>query len=342
VSDAALIADIASIPLYADLDARERDELAVGLRPVRFAAGDVLIHQGAEPDGAYFILDGRVSIVTLLPGGGETLIDELGPGSTIGELALIRSARRAATVRALSDVRAVFADRRFFDAALAQMHPAAIKVLRQLVRLLSARLHLLHEKIREAVAGDARAFVPVASPPGAAPQPGTPAGVDIVPFLPRLPCFRGFDAAGIEAVRGAAEVVTAVRGTVLTAGGDIPAHGWIVVRGAVASGFIDDGRMHQIRILGPGRFCGVGALVEDRPAAVSEVVRENAILLRFRRSRFLDLYRGADRTALMLLHALTEHQADMISRANNHLTRVVGLSRLGRLLRGTDGVTVGL
>ena len=43
---------------------------------------------------------------------------------------------------------------------------------------------------------------------------------------------------------------------------------------------------------------------------------------------FRDLLGGFDQMALRLLSAVNEHQALMVTRSGNHLTRLVGLSRL--------------
>lgn len=342
MNETALGAQIATIPLYADLDAGERAELASGMRCVHFAAGDVLMSQGAQPDGAYFVSSGQVQVLTKLPGGGETLIAEPGPGSTLGELALIRSGRRTATVRAASEVETIFADRRYFQAALAQLRPGAIKVLRRLALILSERLRVLHAKIQQTVTAEECAQAPAVlpEPPTTPPRCGAPDGFAYAEFLPILPCFRDFDPADIAAVHARAEVLSAARGTRLCAAGAPPDRCYIVVRGAVASGFVDGARIHQLNVLGPGGFCGVGPVLENLPTSVAYVVRENAVLLALARERFLDLCHGTDQTALLLLGAVNEHQANMVSRSGNHLTRLVGLSRLSRQLHSGAGLSI--
>jgi len=340
--DATLIAHIGTISLYADMDERERAELSPGMRYVRFGAGEVLMQQGADPDGAYFIISGQVQVLTRLPGGGETAMAELGAGSTIGELALVRSGRRTATVRAVGAVEVIFAERDYFRATMAQLRPAAMKVLRQLARIQSGRLRMLHHKIHGAVAGNDRAYASIALPvaPDRSPMDAAKPDFAYADFLRLLPCFRNFDPAAIAAVRDRSEVMRVPRGLMLWQGGAAPEHCFVVVRGAVASGFVDDGRLHQLNVLGPGRFCAIGPLLENLPTSTCYLVRENALLLRLAREPLLELYLGTDRTALLLLRAVNEHLAEMVSRANNHLTRLVGLSRLSRQLSDVAGIGV--
>jgi len=303
-SDERLAERIAAISLFAELDGPERAELAAAMREARCAAGEALMTQGARPDGAFFILDGR----------------------------------RSATVRATAPVEALFLDRRYFRAALAQLRPGALKVLRRLAAIQSERLRLLHGRIGEAARGEERAWATPALSPGRAEV--APVGFEPERFLPVLPCFRGFDAADIEAVRVRAELVGAPRGSLLCEAGDAPEQCYMVVRGAVASGFLEAGRMHQLNVLGPGRFCALGPLIESLPMSVSYLVRESALLLKLTRPRFMELFLGADQTALMLLSAVNEHQAAMVARASNHLTRLVGLSRLSRQLGGGAGMSL--
>lgn len=322
------IAELLSVlPLYAGLTAEEQAEMASGLRRMTFSDGQELTRQGGRPDGAYFILDGKLQVVIKLPGGGETLIAEPGPGAMLGELALIRSSRRGATVRATGPVETLFADRRYFQAALAQLRPAALKVLHQLARILSERLRLLHGQIRSHVESEAQGTyfrAPPAMPADQSPPPDFP----VRPFLPLLPCFRDFDDGDLDHLVTIADVETLPRGTSLRLEGDASPACHVVVRGAVLSGFLHRERLHQLNILGPGRFCAVGAVVEGTPSSTSYYCCENSTLLRFEATAFRDLLGGFDQMALRLLSAVNEHQALMVTRSGNHLTRLVGLSRL--------------
>jgi CRP-like cAMP-binding protein len=149
-----------------------------------------------------------------------------------------------------------------------------------------------------------------------------------------LKCFHAFDPDHIRSIIELAEVVSLPRGAALLAAGSAPRACYIVVRGAIASGFVEGERMHQFAILGPGCFCALGSVIENLPTSACYMVRETSLLLKLSQSEFLDLYLGTDRRALHLLHAVNENQADMVARANNHLTRLLGLTRLSRQLCG--------
>lgn len=324
------IAELMSVlPLYAGLDESERSEMASGLRRISFADGEELMRQGGNPSGAFFILEGSLSVYIKLPGGGETLIAEPGPGAMLGELALIRSGRRGATVRANGDVQALFADRRYFQADLAHLRPAALKVLYELARILSERLRSVHGQIRSHVVSEELGTYFRTPPRPADVRPDLPA-FDVPAFLPILPCFHDFDADDLDQLMKAATVLTLPRGTPVREENATASACYTVVRGAVSTGFLHDDRLHQLNVLGPGRFCAVGAVIENRPSSTSYFCAENTTLLSLEADRFRELLGGFDQLALKLLTSVNEHQALMVTRSGNHLTRLVGLSRLHR------------
>ena len=82
---------------------------AVGSR-VEFPAGKVLIEHGQPGTGLYVVVDG--SVVVEAPESEH----ELGPGSVVGERALVAEhARRTARVRALTDCVVLAVDRAEID-----------------------------------------------------------------------------------------------------------------------------------------------------------------------------------------------------------------------------------
>jgi serine/threonine-protein kinase len=87
--------DVAS--LRADLDAALR--AGWWLETCSWPAGAEIVREGDAADSAWIILEGRA---TVWRGGWE--VTEIGPGATIGEMALLCGENRTATVTALTDV----------------------------------------------------------------------------------------------------------------------------------------------------------------------------------------------------------------------------------------------
>ncbi len=69
----------------------------------RLEAGEVLFEQGDHSDAAYFIVSGRLLVVMDADGATARTVRELGRGEIVGELGLLDSAPRSATVRAIRD-----------------------------------------------------------------------------------------------------------------------------------------------------------------------------------------------------------------------------------------------
>ena len=74
-----------------------RNETDVG----HFAAGDTIFREGDAGDAMYAVLEGTVEI-RLSKGG---VVESVGPGGVIGEMALIDQSPRAASAVALTDCR---------------------------------------------------------------------------------------------------------------------------------------------------------------------------------------------------------------------------------------------
>jgi MFS family permease len=108
------------VPMFAELPLTAIERLAAGLRPVTFPAGSALMTQGEPGDTFIVIATGDVDVsVDGRP------IHQLGPGSGIGEIALLRRSPRTATVVAATDVAGYAIDAPTFLAAIAGPAAAA-------------------------------------------------------------------------------------------------------------------------------------------------------------------------------------------------------------------------
>ncbi|MDY7039361.1 MAG: SpoIIE family protein phosphatase [Chloroflexota bacterium] len=94
-------------------------------------AGQVICREGAIEHSFYVILEGQVEIVKSL-GANELQLDVRGPGGFFGEMALIESAPRSATVRALKPCRLLEVDEAVFEQLLADNPVAALAMMRRL------------------------------------------------------------------------------------------------------------------------------------------------------------------------------------------------------------------
>ena len=106
-------------PLFGLLSQRLQDELVATAHPARVAAREWLFHAGDAGDCLYLVTSGRMRV--LGERGGETVVlNTLGPGAVLGELAILTGARRSASVQALRDTELLEIDGETFEEILAR------------------------------------------------------------------------------------------------------------------------------------------------------------------------------------------------------------------------------
>jgi CRP-like cAMP-binding protein len=92
---------IARFPNFSDLPAEELDEVAAAMREVEVEAGATIVTVDDYGTAIYFIEEGTAEV---LDDGGETT-QGLGPGDTFGEIGLLLTGQRTATVVARTPMR---------------------------------------------------------------------------------------------------------------------------------------------------------------------------------------------------------------------------------------------
>ena len=124
----AAVEGIESIDLFTCLTAEQRRLLIANLEFEVFDQGDNLIQQGDTEGKLYIITRGTVCVTRLDESGVQTTLAEaLGKGSYIGEMALLESQPRMATVTATSALQCVSLDQQKF----LQLMGSALDVLRK-------------------------------------------------------------------------------------------------------------------------------------------------------------------------------------------------------------------
>jgi EmrB/QacA subfamily drug resistance transporter len=197
---------LAHVPLFAGLEPALRASLAERASTIRLRAGEQLFAAGDEADAMHIVRAGRLQV--LADGDGSAIIRELGRGDAVGELALLTSSPRSATVRAARDSDLMTIGRADFDRLLDES-PAMSRALNRLLgerlrevrspgatsRPLPATVALVAlggtEPVREVAAGLARALsrhtrvAVLAGHEIAPPEPGTEPASAYGPLLDR-------------------------------------------------------------------------------------------------------------------------------------------------------------
>jgi len=94
------LAILRSVPLFADLDERSLQAVAILAHEVTFKAGDVLMVEGEAGEAFYVIIDGTVRIEA-----GDRTIRSMTSGGFLGEIALVDRRPRTATATVATDAR---------------------------------------------------------------------------------------------------------------------------------------------------------------------------------------------------------------------------------------------
>jgi CRP-like cAMP-binding protein len=321
---------VGNIPLFAGLDARELGDFLRIFERIDLASGACLTRQGQPADCALIMASGDAEVVTALPGGGEATVAMLGPGSVLGEMALLESGTRSATVIARSPISGYSVERESFRMLLAQRNDAAFQIQKRITLTLCRRLRELNARIIDSSTHEGAA-------PSLAGRPGGNArrapAFEWRRFLPVLPLLQRFSPSEIEDFARLATPVDLDRGEILFAQGTPGAACFLVVRGAVEIAHVRNGRPCRIGILGPGRLCGVLALAEGQPHSMGALARERATLLEFGKAAFDRLFSGSDRLAAKFQDAINQELLRALARTNNHLTRLISQARI-RAARG--------
>ena len=108
--------------------------VASAVSRVRVPVGTALITQNDASDARYVVLRGRFVVERVGDDGSTSYLNEIGAGELIGEMAMLSSDRRAATVRAVREGDVLQLTRDAFE-KLALMHPEPMRRLAQLLAL---------------------------------------------------------------------------------------------------------------------------------------------------------------------------------------------------------------
>jgi HEAT repeat protein len=126
------------IPIFADLSPEDLKHVAEVAREEWYPQNTDIFHQGDEGNMMFVIVDGRLQVVRNMDGKDQVLA-ERGPGDFLGEMAIIESAPRSATLHTQTEVRVLAIDDETFKGILRERPNVSFAVLRSLSRRLRER-----------------------------------------------------------------------------------------------------------------------------------------------------------------------------------------------------------
>ena len=131
-----MVSPLRSADLLSDLPERLSANLLANAKPVKLAADEVLFLAGDPGDGCYRLEEGLLKVSMLSPTGAERILAILGPGSIVGDMAMIDGRPRSASVSALRECKLSFVSRAAFE-SVATKNP---EIYKHLLNVLAARL----------------------------------------------------------------------------------------------------------------------------------------------------------------------------------------------------------
>lgn len=261
------------VELFAGLDLRGLHEV---LTPVELAVGEELWRQGDPADALYVIASGRIGVGTRLPGGRLATLGELGPNEVVGELALLDSGPRTASVRTLEPARLLRLPYGDFRAIVRSRDPGARELRQRLIRLACRRLLAARRQLPSRLSNS------IGDRPEREEEAGPTAGPVAAPdqaYMLRLSFFREYTRPQLDALLGRCSVERVQRGSPVVAAGERPRRLFVVLNGAVEQVKRLPGGTIRAALHGPGRGFGYSILVSGGTSAGAWTARERTVVL---------------------------------------------------------------
>ena len=131
------------VEIFNSLDKKELETLGRECRERSYSAGTTIIKQGDSGSGLFIITSGHVKVtIAHHPDRAEEEVGTFGPGSVLGEMALLDDQPRSASIVTIEDVTALILPVWEFRATMRSHPDIAIKLL----SVMSRRLRRLERK----------------------------------------------------------------------------------------------------------------------------------------------------------------------------------------------------
>jgi CRP/FNR family transcriptional regulator len=127
---------LASVPLFAALDAESATMLEAVLTKRNVARGHVVFREGEDGDRLFVVLEGKVKISRTAADGRENLLAVLGSGEMFGELSLFDPGPRTASVTTVTEATLASLDHDDLRPLLSERPGVAVELLQALAQRL--------------------------------------------------------------------------------------------------------------------------------------------------------------------------------------------------------------
>lgn len=129
---------LARVPIFESCTSDEVSSIAAVAQEHTYAPGQIIVTQGTPGQAFYLITEGRVAIER-----DGAVLGAFGAGDFFGEMSLLDSAPRSATIRAIDQTRCLMLSSWDFKSLLERTPSIAIRLL----EVLSRRLRVADERL---------------------------------------------------------------------------------------------------------------------------------------------------------------------------------------------------
>lgn len=127
---------LARVPLFSMMKKRELKNIADMAEVLLYEPGEMIIREGDSDGRLFVILAGEVAVVKNLGQSDERQLNTLGPGTYFGEMAVLGTSRRTASVKAASQAKLMCLAEFDLRAAMEKHPNIAVELLQLLARRL--------------------------------------------------------------------------------------------------------------------------------------------------------------------------------------------------------------
>ena len=136
--------ELASVPLFSQLSRKDLVRIGRAVVERHYKKGETIVKEGDQAVAFFMVVKGKVEVARGI-GPKKQKLNDLGPGSVFGEMALLDGGPRVATVRAIEETECLVLSRWDFVAELRTNPQVAVGML----PILSRRLREVEGRLGE-------------------------------------------------------------------------------------------------------------------------------------------------------------------------------------------------
>jgi len=314
--------------LFHGLSDVDRDEACNAFRAAELGPGEELHVEGETDRNMCYVVEGAMA--ARLSG---VRLGRIGPGETIGEMAMFGSlGRRAATVVTEVESRVLVLDEEGLRFMRMRDNPVVQRLESQAMRTIAQRLRAADVLIGSMAEGEpndqrtGRGLIGwLASALGFANSRPTTPQPKPATTLRNTPGFGTRDEVVLERLASRFEVVGAAQGKAIINEGELGDEAFIVAEGRVAVyRAVDKKRSERIAMLGPGHVVGAVALADSGGRSATVRAVQPTWLLRLSHATYRELEADLGAEGRAFRKGLIDSLSAQLRLANEHVVRLSG------------------